>query len=60
MKADPIIEEIRERRRKLFQDKYHGSIDELVAAGIKWEKQHPGRVVDLRKQGYKERMCSAS
>ena len=60
MKSDSAIEEIRKRRRKLFQEKYHGSIDELIAAGMKWEKHHPARVVDLRKQKDKERTRLAS
>lgn len=59
MSIDPI-EEIRERRRKLMQEKYHGSVEELIAAGMKWEQHHPDRVVNLRRQQRERQVRLAS
>jgi hypothetical protein len=43
MFKDAAIEEIRERRRMLFKNKYHNSVSELIAAGKKYELEHPER-----------------
>jgi len=51
---DNAVEEIRERRRKLIKEKYAGSISRLIDEAIRWQKQHPDRVVDLRKRKYGE------
>ena len=48
MYKDKAIEEIRERRRMLFKNKYHNSVSELVAAGKKFEQDHPERFVDKK------------
>ncbi len=47
---DEAIEAIRQRRRKLFREKYNGSIDQLVAAAIKWEQKHPEQVVHAHRR----------
>jgi hypothetical protein len=47
MYKDAAIEEIRERRRQLFKNKYHNSVSELVASGKKFEQKHPERFAKI-------------
>ena len=47
---DPVIEEIRERRRQLIREQFSGSIDSWVDCAREWEKNHPRQVVSLRKK----------
>ncbi|MFO7871154.1 MAG: hypothetical protein R6V03_06945 [Kiritimatiellia bacterium] len=47
---DPAVEEIRERRRKLIKERYHGSVERFIDEAMAWAKDHPDRVVDLRKK----------
>jgi hypothetical protein len=47
MYKDTAIEEIRERRRLLFKNKYHNSVSELLAAGKKYEQKHPERFAKI-------------
>ena len=49
VELDPI-EEIRKRRRDLFEKKYGGSIDSLVDSAQEWEKQHSEKLIDLAGQ----------
>ena len=46
---DAVVEEIRERRRRLLQQKYDGSISKFVEEARAWQHRHPTRVVRLRK-----------
>ncbi len=46
MIRDEAIEEIRERRRKLINEQYGGSIDRFLDDAIEWQKKHPERVVN--------------
>ncbi len=39
-----------------MHEKYHDSVKELIEAGMKWEKEHPERVVNLRKQRHEQQM----
>lgn len=50
MLHDEPIEEIRKRRRELFKKKYHGSIDELIESGKKYQKEHPEKFADFPKK----------
>ena len=47
MYRDEAIEEIHERRRTLFIKTYHNSVSELIAAGKKFEQEHPERFATL-------------
>ena len=47
---DRAVEEIRSRRRRLFQEKYGGSIARYVEGAIAWERQYPDKVVRPRRQ----------
>jgi hypothetical protein len=49
METDPV-EEIRERRRMLIRDRYHGSVEALIDEAIRWEKAHPKRTVSRRRR----------
>ena len=48
--SDKAVEEIRERRRLLWQSRYGGSIHRFVKETEAWQKAHPRRVVNLRKR----------
>ena len=48
--SDKAVEEIRERRRRLWQSRYGGSVHRFVQAMDSWQKAHPRRVVNLRQQ----------
>jgi hypothetical protein len=50
MFKDAAIAEIRERRKMLFKNKYHSSVSELVAAGIKFQQDHPERFANPAKR----------
>ena len=45
---DPLIDEVRQRRRELFAD-YDHDLKKLVQAIQQRQAQHPGLVVDRRK-----------
>jgi hypothetical protein len=47
MYKDPVIEEIRDRRKKLVREKYHGSIEEFLDAAKEYQKKHHEKVVNL-------------
>jgi hypothetical protein len=49
MIRDEIIEEIRERRRKLIRDEFGGSIDKFFDEAARWQKQHPELMVQPNK-----------
>ena len=46
---DEIIEEIRERRKKMVQDEFGGSMKRFGEIARQWQTEHPQRVVNLRK-----------
>ena len=47
---DKAVEEIRERRRRLWQSRYGGSVHRFVKEMDAWQKAHPRRVANLRKR----------
>lgn len=47
--SDPLIDEVRQRRRELFQD-MGGDLKKLTAAIERLQAEHPEKVVDLRKR----------
>jgi hypothetical protein len=47
---DEVIEEIRERSKKMLFEDYGGSIEKLAGQARKWEKENPGKAVDLHAQ----------
>ena len=47
---DHEVEEIRKRRRRILRDDYGGSIERLVEAARRWGREHPEKVVDLKKK----------
>ena len=49
MHTDPI-EEIRARRRTMFRNKFHGSVEELIDHAMRWARKHPERMIDLRER----------
>ncbi len=46
--SDPLIDEVRQRRRELFQA-LGGDLDKLGEAIERIQAEHPEKVVDLRK-----------
>jgi hypothetical protein len=42
---DEAIEEIRQRRRDLFKQKYSGSVEQMVSSSMKTDGRHPSKVV---------------
>jgi hypothetical protein len=42
---DEAIEEIRQRRRDLFKQKYSGSVEQMVSSAMKTDGRHPSKVV---------------
>jgi hypothetical protein len=48
MQTDPV-EEIRERRRRLIRDRYHGSIEALIDESVTWAASHGRRTVGSRR-----------
>jgi hypothetical protein len=57
MIRDEAIEEIRERRRRMIEEQYGGSIDRFLDDAEEWQKKHPEqlahpqRIQDLKKTG---------
>ncbi len=49
MYKDKAIDEIRERRKKLFKEKYNNSIEKFINDAKKWQQKNPQKVVNLRK-----------
>ena len=47
--SDPLIDEVRQRRRELFQD-MGGDLKKLTEAIEQIQAEHPEKVVDLRKR----------
>jgi hypothetical protein len=47
--ADPLIEEVRERRRQVFADCDH-DLDKLREAIEALQREHPEKLVDRRKE----------
>jgi hypothetical protein len=47
---DKAIEEIRGRRRELIKTRYGGSAARLFESAIRWQAEHPGKTVSLRKK----------
>ncbi len=46
---DPLIDEVRERKRRLFAQ--HGDdLDRLVDAVMKRQEQHPEKIIDHRRR----------
>lgn len=46
--SDPLIDEVRERRRKLWA-KYNNDINKVYEAIKRLQEQHPEKLVDPRK-----------
>ena len=47
---DREVEEIHRRRRRILRADYGGSIERLVQDARRWSREHPEKVVDLRKR----------
>ena len=47
---DREVEEIRKRRRRILRSDYGGSIERFVEDARRWSREHPEKVVDLRKR----------
>ena len=47
---DREVEEIRKRRRRILRDECGGSIERFVEDARRWGRQHPDKVVDLKKR----------
>lgn len=47
---DREVEEIRERRRRILRDDCGGSIERFVEDATQWSREHPEKVVDLKKR----------
>jgi hypothetical protein len=45
---DPVVEEIRERRRRLLRERYRGSVRAFVADAVRWSTEHSDKVTSLR------------
>ena len=45
MIRDEAIEEMRERRRRMMDEHYDGSIERLIDEAEQWQWEHPDRVV---------------
>ncbi len=53
---DTAIEEIRARRRELFKSKYHGSVEQMVAAAMATDRRHPTVVASAPTRHVRERV----
>lgn len=51
---DQAVEEVRERRRRLIKDQYHGSIHAFVSEIVRWGTAHPDKVENLRQRRKQE------
>ena len=47
---DREVEEIRKRRRRILRDDCGGSIERFVEDAREWGREHPDKVVDLKKR----------
>ena len=45
---DEVVEEIRERRKKMLREDFADSIKRFGEEARRWQQQHPERVVNLR------------
>ena len=52
---DEVIEEIRERRRRLLQEDFGGSIKCFGEHARQWQREHPERIVNLHDRRAAER-----
>ena len=52
---DEVIEEIRERRRKMLQEEFSGSTRHFGEEARRWQREHPERVVNLHDSKAAER-----
>lgn len=52
---DEVIEEIRERRKKMLREDFDNSIKRFGEEAQRWQQEHPERVVNLRaRRGYRK------
>jgi len=51
---DEAIEQIRERRKKMLQEEFDGSIKRFGEEACRWQQQHPERIVNLRARKRRE------
>jgi hypothetical protein len=54
---DPIVEEIRQNRKELFQKEFGGSIKKMGEAIRRYQQEHPEKIVNVHKNN---RMKQAS
>jgi len=47
---DHEVEEIRKRRRRILREDYGGSIEEFVKDASRWGREHPDKVISLKKK----------
>ena len=47
---DIAVEEVRAVRRSLLKERYGGSADRMIQAAIEGQRQHPRRVINLRRR----------
>ena len=47
---DQEVEEIRKRRQRIHREDYGGSIDKFVEDARRWGREHPDKVVNLKKK----------
>ena len=47
---DEVIEEIRERRKRIIKEDYGGSFDQLFDEAMRHSKEHPERIAKVPSQ----------
>ncbi len=47
MVDDPVVEEIRRRRKELFQEEFGGSIKKMGEVIRKYQREHPEKIVNV-------------
>lgn len=52
---DEVIEEIRERRKRMLREEFDGSIKHFGDKARQWQHDHPDRIVNLHDQKNAER-----
>ncbi len=45
--SDAVIEEVRNRRKKMLEEDFEGSIKKFGEEARKWEKEHSSKVKNL-------------
>lgn len=45
---DPVVEDIRRRRKELLQKEFSGSVKKMGEVIRKYQREHPDKIVNMR------------